>query len=174
MKNNRKVPINRVNKFFSEDDFELEKDFGREWSEGDMNFKVILYRVDRDNTLFDEYGEADAGGIRYLAPLELVVSGLIIEEPIKKGYLPNGSVRYVEPGKLTFGIYQDYLDEVSGEITYGDYIGYQTQDSNNLTFYTVADAGEINTDNKHTILGYKGFYRTIKCVAADESEFNGE
>ena len=30
----RKVPIERLNKFFSQDDFELEIDFGREWLEG--------------------------------------------------------------------------------------------------------------------------------------------
>ena len=31
MKYNRKVPITRVNKFFSQEDFNLEVDFGREW-----------------------------------------------------------------------------------------------------------------------------------------------
>ena len=42
MKTNRKIPITRVNKFFSQDDFDLEKEFGREWLEGDINIKVIL------------------------------------------------------------------------------------------------------------------------------------
>ena len=47
MKYNRKVPITRVNKFFSQEDFNLEVDFGREWLEGDINIKVILFRVDQ-------------------------------------------------------------------------------------------------------------------------------
>ena len=46
MKTNKKVPITRVNKFFSQDDFDLEIDFGREWLEGDINIKVILFQVD--------------------------------------------------------------------------------------------------------------------------------
>ena len=34
MKTNKKVPITRLNKFFSQDDFDLEVDFGREWLRG--------------------------------------------------------------------------------------------------------------------------------------------
>ena len=56
----RQTPINRVNKFFSSDDFDLEIEMGREAIEGDGNFVVILYRVDRVNTSSDDiYGEAD-------------------------------------------------------------------------------------------------------------------
>ena len=36
MPKNKQLPINRSNKFFSGDDFDLEVDFGREW------LKVIL------------------------------------------------------------------------------------------------------------------------------------
>ena len=38
----KNVPINRINKFFSEEDFNLEVSFGREAIEGDGNFVVIL------------------------------------------------------------------------------------------------------------------------------------
>ena len=59
MQSNKKVPIERINKFFSQDDFDLEIDFGREWLEGDINIKVILYQVDREETTIDDiYGEA--------------------------------------------------------------------------------------------------------------------
>ena len=47
MKYNRKVPITRVNKFFSQEDFNLEVNFGREWLEGDINIKVVLFQVDQ-------------------------------------------------------------------------------------------------------------------------------
>ena len=30
-----------------------------------------------------------------------------------------------------------------------------------------------NYDNKHTIMGYKGAYRTVLCAAVDENEFRG-
>ena len=40
-------------------------------------------------------------------------------------------------------------------------------------YFTVANDGKITSDNAHTIVGYKGFYRTIVCVPTSEDEFNG-
>jgi hypothetical protein len=52
---------------------------GREAIEGDGNFTVILYQVDRELTEYDSvYGEASKDGIRYSPPVEL-------------GYTNNGS-----------------------------------------------------------------------------------
>ena len=60
MKTNKKVPITRVNKFFSQGDFDLEKEFGREWLEGDINIKVILFQVKQgESTTDDIYGESN-------------------------------------------------------------------------------------------------------------------
>ena len=47
---NKIVPINRVSKFFSEEDYQLDIRMGREVHEGDGNFKAILYRVDNEMT----------------------------------------------------------------------------------------------------------------------------
>ena len=59
MDNKKIVPINRVNKFFSEEDFNLEISMSRECFEGDNNMSVILYRVNREMTESDNiYGEA--------------------------------------------------------------------------------------------------------------------
>ena len=48
MENRNITPITRINKFFSEEDFNLEISMGREAIEGDGNFTVVLYRVDRE------------------------------------------------------------------------------------------------------------------------------
>ena len=70
----RKNPITRNNKFFSEEDFSLDISMGREAVEGDGNFTVILYRVDRENTSSDDlYGEAPKDGIKFFPPVELKV-----------------------------------------------------------------------------------------------------
>ena len=50
MDNKKITPITRINKFFSEEDFNLEISMGREAIEGDGNFTVILYRVDRESS----------------------------------------------------------------------------------------------------------------------------
>jgi hypothetical protein len=172
MSNNRKIPIERLNKFFSGDDFELEIDFGREWLEGDINIKVILYRVDRVDTPEDDiYGETGKNNIRFKPPIEIPVN-FNMSGPTNKSYNSDGSVRYIERGNITMGVYQETLDELGIDITYGDYIGYP-ETENKIKYFTVSNDGKIFSDNAHTIVGYKGFYRTITCVPTDLDEFNG-
>ena len=172
MPKNKQLPINRSNKFFSGDDFDLEIDFGREWLEGDINIKVILFQVDRQKTNTDDvYGEAPKNGITFKPPVELSVN-FKMDEPQNKSYNSDGSMRYKEHGNITFGVYQKHLEELEVEITYGDYIGYQ-ENENTIKYYTVSNDGAIFSDNKHTINGYKGFYRTVTCVPTSEDEFNG-
>ena len=172
MPKNKQLPINRSNKFFSGDDFDLEIDFGREWLEGDINIKVILFQVDRQKTNTDDvYGEAPKNGIMFKPPVELSVN-FKMDEPQNKSYNSDGSMRFKEHGNITFAVYQKHLDELGVEITYGDYIGYQ-EDEKKIKYYTVSNDGSIFSDNKHTINGYKGFYRSITCVPASEDEFNG-
>ena len=95
-----------------------------------------------------------------------------METPVNKAYNPDGSMRYLEHGNLTLGVYQDHLNELEVDINYGDYIGYaETEDK--IKYYTVTNNGIIHSDNAHTIVGYKGFYRTITCVPTDLDEFQG-
>ena len=172
MSNNRKIPIERLNKFFSADDFELEIDFGREWLEGDINIKVILYQVDRVETPVDDiYGETGKNNIRFKHPVEIPVN-FNMAGPTNKNYNTDGSMRYIERGNITMGVYQETLDELGVDISYGDYIGYPETETK-IKYFTVSNDGKIFSDNAHTIVGYKGFYRTITCVPTDLDEFNG-
>jgi len=166
------VPITRINKFFSEEDFGLEISMGREALEGDGNFTVILYRVDRENSASDNlYGEAPKDGIKYFSPVELKVVP-ILDEAENKTYNGNGSLRYLQDGKFTFGIYDSQLTELDVQISYGDYIGYPVTETE-IRYFSVVNDGVKNYDNKHTIMGYKGAFRTINCAPIDGNEFRG-
>ena len=169
----KNVPINRINKFFSEEDFNLEVSFGREAIEGDGNFVVILYRVDRERTESDDlYGEAVKDGIKFFPPVELRVIP-IMNEPENKAYNSgSGSLRYLQDGQLTFGIYDAQLKELGVELSYGDYIGYQVSETD-IRYFSVSNDGIKNYDNKHTIMGYKGAFRTVVCGSVEEDEFRG-
>jgi hypothetical protein len=167
---NKVIPITRVNKFFSEEDYRLEIQMAREAIEGDGNFTLILYKINRDLTESDNlYGEATPDGIRFYPPIELKVLPMISESE-NKTYNPNGSARYLQDGLLTFIIYQEQLDELETEINYGDYIGYPVNE-NTVRYYSVTDDNIKNFDNKHTIMGYKSAFRTIICAPVDKSEF---
>jgi len=169
----RKIPINRVNKFFSNEDFDLDISMGREAIEGDGNFTVILYRVDRENTSSDDlYGEAPKDGVKFFPPVELKVIPNLEEAENKTYNNSAGSLRYLQDGNLTFGIYTSQLAELDAELSYGDYIGYPVSETE-VRYFSVTNDGIKNYDNKHTIMGYKGAYRTIKCAPVDEQEFRG-
>lgn len=154
------------------EDYRLDIEMGREGIEGDNNFVVVLYRVDRENTSSDDvYGEAGKDEIRYFPPVELIVMPTF-EDAENKTYNPNGSLRYLETGNLTFSIYDAQLEELQVEISVGDYIGYAVTPSE-MIYFSVTDDGRKNWDNKHTILGFKGAYSTVTCTPVDENEFRG-
>ena len=70
-----KLPITRLSKFFSEDDFNLQIQIGQEYLQGDLNMKLVLYRVDRQKTEKDDvYGEVGQDEIKYFPPIEFYFS----------------------------------------------------------------------------------------------------
>jgi len=171
-KGKNKVPIKRINKFFSGRDYDLEIQMGREAIEGDGNFTVILYRIDRETTQSDDiYNEASASEINYLPPVEIYVLPTI-DEAQNKTY-NKSNLRYLEDGNLSFIVYSQHLKDLKIDITVGDYIGYPINETD-IIYYSVTNAGEKNYDNRHTIMGYKSAYRIIKCTIANEDEFNGK
>lgn len=166
-----RVPITRLNKFFSEEDFNLEMEMGMEWQLGDMNFTVVLYRVDRQKTNNDDvYGEALSDGIQFLAPIE--VKGLVKIDAPTNSDLGATKLSQLEPGNMTFSIYQSQLDQLAVEISLGDYLAYyETEDK--VRYYSVVNDGRVNSDMKHTYGGYKKYYRTIIAAPVTNDEFKG-
>jgi hypothetical protein len=165
------VPITRLGKFFGGEDYTLDIGMGEEWLLGDMNFTIILYRIDRYKTKTDAvYGEVLEDGIQFLAPVEL--KGLVqIMAPSNKN-IGNSKVARNEPGNMKFSIYQKTLEDLQVNIFVGDYIGYyETEDR--VRYYTVIDDGLVKSDNKHTYGGYKPFYRTVTATWVSENEFRG-
>ena len=170
--NQNLVPITRINKFFSDEDFNLEIEMGQEWLLGDMNFTVVLYRVDRLKTKTDDvYGEVIQDGVQFQPPVELKGMVQIMSPTLKE--LGTGSKLYQkEPGNMKFSIYQKTLDDLQVEIFEGDYIGYY-ESEDRVRYYVVSDDGYVKSDNKHTYGGYRPFYRTITATYVSENEFRG-
>ena len=172
MERKNRIPNTRLNRFYDDTDFDLEIDMASELIEGDANFTVVLYRIDRKHSnSSDIYGESNAKDTRFLPPVELKVL-LSISEAENKSYGDNGALRYQEYGNLTFNILNKQLEDKHVEISYGDIVGYSDREDN-LKYFEVFDDGKINMDNTHTQFGYKSFFTTIKCVTVDPDQFNG-
>tara|TARA_R110000823_G_scaffold257005_1_gene378802 strand:+ start:5729 stop:6244 length:516 start_codon:yes stop_codon:yes gene_type:complete len=167
----KKIPITRISKFFGSEDFQLEQDIGMEWLHGDLHFNLVLFRVDKKSSDVDDvYGEAGPEEIRYKPPVEFKAY-VKIDTAQNKSY-GSGLVNQMEPGNMTLGVYMKHLVELDVDINYGDYIGYaETEDR--IRYYVVTNDGRVTVDNKHTIGGYKAFYRTIVCSYVSPNEFKG-
>ena len=128
-----KLPITRLGKFLSEDDFDLHIQMGEEYLHGDLNMKLVLYRVDRQKTNNDDvYAEAGSDEIKYFPPVEF--NALVkIEEPKNNSY-KGGLMRYNEPGNMTLSVYIKHLNELKVDIKYGDYIGYPESETRTRFF----------------------------------------
>jgi hypothetical protein len=166
-----KLPITRLSKFFSQEDFDINIQMGQEYLHGDLNMKFVLYRVDRQKTDTDSvYGEVGKDDIKFFPPIE--VNGLVQIAEAKNSSYKNGVVRYIEPGNLTIRIYLKHLSDLGVEIRYGDYVGY-AESEEKVRFYQVVNDGRIQSDNKHKMFGFKPHYVTIECASVQESEFRG-
>jgi hypothetical protein len=167
----RLVPITRLGKFFGGEDLSLDINMGSEWLEGDMNFTVILYRVDRYKTKTDDvYGEVVQDGQKFLPPVELKGFVKIVAPTNLK--LGNSKVRQEEPGNMSFSVYQKYLDDLQVDIVFGDYLAYFEKEDV-VRYYSVVDDGRVVSDNKHNYGGVKPFYRSILATPVSQNELNG-
>jgi hypothetical protein len=168
---NNKLPITRVSKFFGQDDFDLHIQMGEEYLHGDLNMKLVLYRVDRTKTEIDDvYAEVGLDEIKYFPPIEF--NGLVkIDEPKNNSY-KGGILRYNEPGNLMISVYIKHLEQLNVDIRYGDFIGYQESETR-TRFYTVTNDGKVVSDNKHNMFGYKPYYRNIVCSPTQDNTFRG-
>ena len=167
----RRVPINRNNLFYSEEDFAFEREIGKNYIEQDMNQTVVLYQVDLTKTNNDAlYGATNANQVVYKAPVEIHCV-YTIDEPELKSYDKTKNLgTYMKTGKLNLGVYQDTLDELGVDIKKGDYIGVQVSETH-MEYFTVSNDGRNNYDNAHTLFGVGPLYRTIYAYPVDTSEF---
>jgi hypothetical protein len=166
-----KLPISRLSKFISQDDFDLHQKIGQEYLHGDLNMKLVLYRVDTSKTDIDNvYAEVGIDETKFFPPVEF--NALVkIEEPKNSTY-NNCILRYLEPGNMTLSVYIRHLEELKIDIKYGDYIGYPESETR-TRYYQVTNDGKVTSDNKHNMFGYKPYYRSILCSPVQDNQFRG-
>lgn len=166
-----RLPITRMTKFFSQDDFDLHIQMGEEYLYGDLNMKLVLYRVDSEKTNTDGvYAEVGKDQIMFFPPIEF--NALVKVDLPKNTTYKGGLGRYNDPGNITISVYTKHLNDLGIDIKYGDFIGYPESEEK-VRYYTVSNDGKVISDSHHTMGGFKSFYRTINCVIAQEVEFRG-
>ena len=153
----RRVPITRNGLFYDREQFAFDMEMGREYVEGDLGQRIVLYSVDLAKTNQDQlYGESESKKIVCKPPIEIPCV-YEIEEAELKGYDKNKNL----------GIYQK-----QGKIKFGDFIGVQVTERQ-MVYFQVENDGRNNYDNAHTQFGTTPLYRSMTASWVDPAIFNG-
>ena len=170
----KKVPINRNNLFYSDESLAYDMEIGKNYLEQDVNQTLILFEVDLNKTNLDNvYKETFPNGIVFKTPVELHCLYNIEAGELASYDKSKNMAVHIKPGKLTFGVYQDTLDELEAEIKIGDYIGVQVTPTH-MEYYVITNDGRNNFDNAHSVFGMKPTWRSCTAASIDITEFNGK
>lgn len=174
MKNNKKrqkfldAENQRYGLFMDDNSFDLEIEYGRNYLSQDVNYFIILHRVNVvESNVDDFYGEAEASEKKYFPAITLDVM-LDIEDSQQNYYGDaEGGITRDDTGNLVFGIYLKELKEKGVDISRGDIVEYNmsTEDSR---FYEVENANNVSDTTDKTIAGFKPYYKRIIAIPVKE------
>ena len=169
-----KVPIKRNNMFYGEADMAFDMKIGMEYLGSDTNMSVVLYRVDIDNSNFDDiYNESGKHNIQFKTPVEITCLYDIKEAELKSYDKQKNLGTYKQYGQLEVYVYESELMYKNVEIVAGDYIGVQVTNED-MVFWTVVNDGKSNIANSQSMYGTTKFWRKIICAPVDSNEFDGK
>lgn len=165
-KKNKNIDLEneRYGLFMTENSFDLDIEYGRNYLQTDNVQTVILYRVNIIETKSHSlYGQTKAKDKSLFPPIRL--NAMVTVQPNEQSYYGDGSggITREDTGKLEFGIYLKELEEKKTEINRGDYIEYNLSGNKNR-YYEVENAENVIDTTDKTIGGFKPYWKKITGV----------
>jgi len=172
MKKNKKTYIDleddRMGLFMTDNSFELDVMYGRNFLHTDNAQKVKIHKVNivksKSHTL---YGQTKPEDKKFFPPV--IISVMVgIEDGAQKYYGDNpGGISRDDSGNISFGVYLRELEEKKLQIDRGDIIEYNMS-GERTRFYEVESANNVTDTTAKTIGGYKPYWRKITGVPVKE------
>ena len=158
----------RYGLFMTENSFELDVMYGRNFLQTDNTQEVILHKINVIETkVHSLYGQAKTKDKKFMSPVRLSVM-VTVEEGKQEYYGGNqGGITRDDSGNITFGIYLKELQEKQVEINRGDIIEYNMSGQKNR-FYEVESVNSVSDETKKTIGGFKNYWKRITGVPVKE------
>jgi hypothetical protein len=162
----------RYGLFMSENSFNLDIMYGREFLIKDNVQIVTLYRINILETKAHKlYGQTKPSDKKFMTPVVLNVT-VNIEESDQKLYGNGDSgITRDDTGNLKVGVYLQELQEKNTEINRGDILMYNMSGTKNR-YYEVISANNVTDTTKKTIGGFKPYYKTITAIPVKEDVVN--
>lgn len=158
----------RYGLFMSDNSFDLDVMYGRNYLQTDNAQEVILHRINIIETKSHNlYGQTKPKDKKYLSPVNLSV--MVSVEASKQEYYGGnqGGITRDDTGALSFGIYLKELEEKNVEVSRGDIIEYNMSGEKNR-YYEVENANMVSDETTKTIGGFKPYWKKITATPVKE------
>jgi len=178
-KNKQSVDLEneRYGLFMSQNSFDLDVMYGRNFLQTDNAQEVILHKINIIETKSHNlYGQTKAKDKKFTTPVRLSVM-VNVEASEQEFYGGNqGGIVRDDTGNLSFGVYLKELEEKRVDIDRGDIIEYNMSGEKNR-YYEVENANNVTDETNKTIGGFKNYWRKVIAVPVKSDVFhfnNGE
>jgi len=158
----------RYGMFMSENSFDLDVMYGKNYLQTDNVQTVIIHKMNIVETKTHKlYNQARASDKKFFAPV--VISVMLTVENSEQSYYGSnpGGISRDDTGKLIFGVYLDELKEKNIEIDRGDYIEYNMS-GEQRRFYEVENANNVTDETQKTIGGFKSYWKKVIATPVKE------
>ena len=164
----KNIEDNRYGLFMTENSFNLDIMYGRNYLETDNSQEIVLHRVNLIETQSHSlYGQAKSSDKVFMTPvpLKVMLSVTDADQEYYGGYL--GGIGRDDTGNLVFGIYLEELKEKQTEINKGDIVGFNFSGEKNR-YYEVENANNITDETSKSIGGFKPYWKRVSAVPVKE------
>ena len=162
----------RYGLFMSENSFELDVAYGRNFLQTDNAQYVYLHKINAIKTKsHDLYGQAKAKDKSFMARVRLNV--MVSVENASQAYYGDsqGGIVRDDTGNLIFGIYLKELEEKRTDIVRGDIVEYNMSGQKSR-YYEVENANMISDETQKTIGGFKPYWKEVTAVPVKSDVIN--
>jgi len=158
----------RYGLFMTQNSFDLDVMYGRNFLQTDNVQEVIIHKIDAIQTKVHAlYGQAKTKDKKFMRPVRISV--MVTVEDGKQEYYGNnpGGIVRDDTGNITFGVYLKELEDKKVTIDRGDIVEYNISGEKNR-FYEVESANNVTDTTSKTIGGFKSYWKRITGVPVKE------
>lgn len=157
----------RYGLFMSDNSYDLDVMYGREYLKVDSPFFVNYYKINILKTKVDDlYGESKPSDKKFFAPIKLNVM-MDIEDGNEKFMSDTGILRD-DVGNLIFGVFEEELKERSIEVILGDYVSINVSGQRER-FFEVSNPNYVSDSTSKSRGGFRNdYWRLIEATPVKE------
>jgi len=162
------IQDDRMGLFMSDNSFDLDVMYGRNFLQTDNAQKVKIHKINIiDTKTHDLYGQAKTKDKKFMSPVEISVM-VNIEASAQSYYGDNaGGISRDDTGNLIFGVYLKELDEKQLEVDRGDIVEYNMS-GEKKRYYEIENANNVTDETQKTIGGFKSYWKRVSAVPVKE------